>query len=183
MTNAAVNVEANAGEAASLYLARLQQGLKVPNSITMRVYSAAKKEKQKIGLLNHKHFDDEVYNRVLDEEQTFSMEQDFNPEDCDIALAADPAQGSDIERVQRAQAVLEEAKTQPSQVINLRLAYIDWLEAMKTPNIEELAPEPDPNAQDPQQQMMIAQMQMEERSRAESERPTIAGAEAGDGSG
>ena len=48
MANAAINVEANAGEAATLYLARLQQGLKVPNSITMRVYNAAQKEFNKI---------------------------------------------------------------------------------------------------------------------------------------
>tara|TARA_R110000822_G_scaffold65687_2_gene160794 strand:- start:182 stop:2323 length:2142 start_codon:yes stop_codon:yes gene_type:complete len=161
MTNAALNVEANAGEAASLYLARLQQGLKVPNSITMRVYSAAKKELKKIGILNHKHFDDAKYNKVLDEQNQFSMEQDFDPADCDTALVSDPSQGSDIERVQRAQTVLEEAKQQPQQIINLRLAYLEWLKAMKTPNIEELAPEPDPNAQDPQQQMMFAQMQME----------------------
>ena len=86
---------------------------------------------------------------------------DFNPDDCDVRMAADPAQGSDIERVQRAEAVLMEAKTQPQQVLNLRAAYVDWLEAMDCPNIEEIAPEPDPNAQDPQQQMMIAQMQME----------------------
>ena len=161
MTNASVDIEANPGDSASLHLARLQQGLKVPNSITMRVYSAAKKEFQKIGLLNYKHFDDEEYNRVLDEDTEHSMEQDFNPKDCDIVLVADPAQGSDIERIQRAQAILQEAKEQPSQVINLRLAYVDWLKAMKTPNIEELAPEPDPNAVDPQQQLMMAQMMME----------------------
>ena len=161
MTNAAVNVEANAGEASSLYLARLQQGLKVPNSITMRVYSAAKKELKKLGILNHKHFDDQKYNKVLDGELQVSMEKDFDPADCDTVLVSDPSQGSDIERVQRAQVILEEAKQQPQQIINLRLAYLEWLKAMKTPNIEELAPEPDPNAVDPQQQLMIAQMQME----------------------
>ena len=161
MTNASVNIESVPGEAAALYMARLKQGLKVPNSITMRVYSAAKKEKQKIALLNYKHHDSEKYNRVLDEEAEFNMEQDFNPKDCDVRMSADPAQGSDIERVQRAEAVLMEAKTQPQQVLNLRAAYVDWLEAMDHSNIEEIAPEPDPNAQDPQQQMMIAQLQME----------------------
>lgn len=161
MTNASVNIESMPGEAAALYMARLKQGLKIPNSITMRVYSAAKKEKQKIALLNYKHHDSEKYNKILDEEQDFNMEKDFNPDDCDVRLAADPAQGSDIERVQRAEAILVEAKTQPQQVINLRQAYVDWLEAMDHPSIEEIAPEPDPNAQDPQQQMILAQMQME----------------------
>jgi len=161
MTNASVNVESSPGEAAALYLARLKQGLKIPNSITMRVYSAAKREKQRIALLNHKHFDSEKYNKVLDDSQEFSMQADFNPKDCDIRMAADPAQGSDIERVQRAEAVLQQAKEQPQQILNLRTAYVDWLEAMDVPNIEELAPEPDPSAVDPQQQLMAAQMQME----------------------
>ena len=109
----------------------------------------------------HIQFDDELYNKVLDEPQQYSMEQDFNYEDCDIKLVADPSHGSDIERIQRAEAILQEAKIQPSQVLNLRAAYIEWLEALRASNIEELAPEPDPNAQDPNQQLMIAQMQME----------------------
>ena len=161
MTNASANIESVPGEAAALYLARLKQGLKVPNSITMRVYSAAKKEKEKIALLNFKHHDSEKYNKVIDEEGEFNMQSDFNPDDCDIRLVADPAQGSDVERMQRAEAVLIEAKTQPQQVLVLREAYVEWLDAMGHPNIDSIAPEPDPNAQDPMQQMMVAQMQME----------------------
>lgn len=165
MTNAATNIEANPGDAASLYLARLQQGLKVPNSITMRVYQCAEHEFKLIALLNHKHFDDEKYNRILDEEQRASMKRDFDPKDCDIRLVADPSQGSDIERVQRAQAVHQMAEVQTEQIINKRRATLDLLEVMKTPNIEELAPEPDPNAVDPMMQMMIAEKQMEAEMR------------------
>jgi hypothetical protein len=161
MANASVNVEAVQGEAAALYLARLQQGLKVPNSITMRVYSAAKKEKQKIALLNFKHFDDEFYNRVIDEDIQYSMKADFDPKDCDIVMAVDPANGSDIERIQRAETVLQEAKSQTQQVLNLRQAYLDYLNAIGHPDVDSIAPEPDPNAQDPMQQMMVAQMQMD----------------------
>jgi hypothetical protein len=167
MTNASVNIESFAGEAAALYYARLKQGLKVPNAIFMRVYSAAKKEAQKIALLNHKHFDDERYNRVLDGQQQVSMEQDFNPKDCDIGLSIDPSHGSDMERAQRAESVLLEAKTQPSQVLNLRQAYIDWLEALGHPNVEEIAPKPDPGAVDPTMQMILAEKQMEAELRQE----------------
>jgi len=163
MTNAAVNVEAQAGEAASLYLARLQQGLKIPNSIIMRVYDCAKKEFQKISKLNYKHYDDEKYNRVIDEDKSYSMEQDFNPEDCDIRMTADPTQGSDIERVQRAETVYQMAKDpqQPSQVINYRDSVLGVLEAMNVPNVDQLAPEPDPNQKDPMQELMIAQSMAE----------------------
>ena len=165
MTNAAMNVEASPGEAASLYMARLQQGLKVPNSIIMRVYESAKKELQKIATLNFKHYDDDKYNKIIDSDVQASMEDDFNPEDCDMRLVSDPTQGSDIERVQRAQAVYELASTQTQQVINYRQAVLDLLGAMNTPNIDELAPEPDPNAVDPMQQMFLAQQQMEAEMR------------------
>ncbi len=161
MTNAAVNVEAQPGEAASMYLAKLQQGLKVPNSIIMRVYECARREFSKIGLLNYKHFDDDKYNKVLDVDQTASMEKDFNPEDCDIRMTADPSQGSDIERAQRASAVYQMATNQTQQVINYREASLGLLEAMNTPDIETLAPEPDPNAVDSDRQLMLAGMQME----------------------
>ncbi len=161
MTNAASNAEAQPGEAASLYLARLQQSLKQPNSIVMRVCEGSKAEQQLIAEQNFKHFDDEKYNKVLDDEQAASMQDDYNPDTCDVRLVCDPAQGSDVERSARAQAVLEEAKTQPTPVINLRQAYIDWMEAMKVPNVEELAPEPDPNAVDPTQKLILAQQQAE----------------------
>ena len=169
MTNAAINVEAQAGEAASLYLAKLQQGLKVPNSIMMRVYSCARAEFKKIAALNYKHYDDDKYNRVLDLEESASMEKDFNPEDCDIRMVADPSQGSDIERAQRAQAVYMMANEQKQQVINYRESVIDLLEAMKTPNIEDLAPEPDPNAVDPMQQLFFAQQAAEMEMRKEDQ--------------
>jgi chaperonin GroES len=157
MTNASVNVESFPGEAAALYYARLKQGLKVPNAIFMRVYSAAKKESQKIALLNHKHFDDERYNRVLDDQQQASMANDFNPKDCDIGLSIDPSHGSDMERAQRAESVLLEAKTQPSQVLNLRQAYLEWLDALGHPDVESIAPEPDPNAVDPTMKLLMAE--------------------------
>ena len=156
MTNAATNVEAQAGEAATLYLAKLQQGLKVPNSIIMRVYSCAKSEFKKIAALNFKHYDDDKYNRVLDGESA-SMQTDFNPEDCDVRMTADPSQGSDIERTQRAHATLELATNQTQQVINYREAVLNVLRAMGTPDIDTLAPEPDPNAVDPMMQLMMAE--------------------------
>ena len=145
MTNAATNVEANQGEAASLYLARLEQGQKVPNSIIMRVHEAAKNEMVKIHALNYKHHDSERYNNVLDAEIKYIMEDDFNPDDCDIRLASDPSKGSDIERAARAEANLQLALTLSQsgmQIINVRQAVIDLMEANKTQNIENLVPEP-----------------------------------------
>lgn len=169
MTAASSTVEANSNMAASLYLAQLQQALKVPNSIIMRVYDGLKREQQKIGGLNFKHFSDEKYNRVIDDNQEASMQADFDPADCDVRLEADPSQGSDAERAARANAIWEEAKIDQSGMLNKREALLDWLKAMKTPNIEDLAPEPDPNAVDPTQKMILAQQQFEAELKKEDQ--------------
>lgn len=212
MTNSALNMETNSQEAAMMYLARLQQGLKVPNSIVMRVYDAAKDEFKKIAALNFKHYSNSKYNCVVQltpppepppqpqqqqpegqqgnppgpavgppptpegqppqppvqaaapaaapEPEEADMRADFNPDDCDIRLATDPSQGSDIERQQRADLVLQEAKTQPQQILNLREAYMNWLEALNVADIEGLAPPPS-NEPDPMQKLMMANMQRE----------------------
>lgn len=161
MANSAVNMDTHSQEAAMMYLARLQQGLKVPNSIVMRVYDAAKDEFKKIAALNFRHYSDMKYNKVIDAEEDFSMRDDFNPDDCDVRLAVDPSQGSDVERQQRAQMVMEEAKTDESGIINKRQAYLDWGKALGLLDLEMLMPEPDPNAKDPMQEIMIANMQRE----------------------
>lgn len=148
MTTAAYTIEANAGEAASLYLARLQQGLKGPNLIVMRVYGAQKKEFQKIGLLNYKNHDSEQYNRVLDLPQQANMQSDFNPEDCDIDLVADPSQGSDIEQVGKAQQVVDEGRKDMEltgrTAIDMRKAELRLFRALRIDDPEELLPEPEP---------------------------------------
>lgn len=161
MVTATADIAANPGEAQGLYLARLQQGLKQPNVVIMRIYGHAKKEFQAIFKLNEKHYSDDKYNRVLDEDKEYSMLADFGSDDCDIRLVADPSQGSDLERAARAGAILEEAKTQPSQVLNLREAYLNWLKVMQVPEetIEILAPEP--QGQDPMQALAMAEMAKE----------------------
>ncbi len=211
MTNSALNMETNSQEAAMMYLARLQQGLKVPNSIVMRVYDAAKDEFKKIAALNFKHYSNKKYNCVVQltpppepppeqaqqaqppqpgegpavgpvptpegqppappqavpapappaEPQEADMRADFNPDDCDIRLATDPSQGSDIERQQRADLVLQEAKSEAGgQILNLREAYMNWLEALNVADIEGLTPPPS-NEPSPQEKLMLANMQRE----------------------
>ena len=157
MTNSALNMDTNNQEAAMMYLARLQQGLKVPNSIVMRVYECAKREFKAIGLLNFKHHNTVKYNKVIDDPKEFNMRADFDPEDCDIQPAIDPSQGSDMERQQRADMVLEQAKTQPQAVLDLRAAYLQWLEALGYPEPEEMAPPPS-GEPDPMQKLMMADM-------------------------
>ena len=157
MTNAALNMDTNGQEAAIMYLTRLQQGLKVPNSIVMRVYECAKHEFKNIALLNYKHHNSDKYNRVLDGDVEYNMEADFNPEDCDVRLAIDPSQGSDVERQARADMLLQEAKEDQKGVMDARYAYLQWLDALGVPDPEAYAPQPS-GEPDPMQQLMIANM-------------------------
>lgn len=160
MTNAATNMDTNSQEAAIMYLTRLQQGLKVPNSIVTRVYAAAKEEFEKIALINFKHHDSTKYNRVLDEDAEYVMRNDFNPEDFDIAPAADPTQGTDVERMNRAALVWEEAKTDEKGIFAARAAALHFLESLNVPDPELIVPEPDPRPSK-MQQLMMAQTQWE----------------------
>lgn len=164
MTTAAYQVDGNPGEAASLYLARLQQALKNPNSIVMRVYGAQRKEFEKIALLNYKHHDSSYYNKVLDLGIEANMMADFNPEDCDIEMVADPSQGSDIERVGKAQTVVDQARADTAagipSPINIRQAEMDLFDALQIANVDELLPEPDPGPS-PQEQMLMEAQQAE----------------------
>lgn len=153
LTVSAYNVEANSGEAAQLYLARLQQGLKVPNTIVMRVYECATEEFRRIARLNYEHYDNEMYSNVIN--QPGNMQADFNYEDCDVTPVANPTQGSDIERIAKAQSVYEIALQ--SQDMNQYEAKKRLFEAMGVDNIEEVLPEPDPNYVDPMQSLLMQQ--------------------------
>ena len=120
------------------------------------MFNSSAEEFAKIKTLNFKHFDDEKYNRVLDEPQPHRMEPDFNPEDCDIGLARDPTQGSDIERSARSEAILVESKD--NQSINGREATLNWMDSIGVENPEVLVPEPQP---DPMQEAMVKDMAMQ----------------------
>ena len=159
MTDASSQVDASPNEAAALYLARLQQTLKRPNIIIMRVYNCAAKEFGLIFDLNYKHFSDDKYNRIIDDEVTQSMKADFNPKDCDIRLVADPSQGSDIERIARAETVLQNAKTEQQPITDMRRATKDYYNVLGVADVDVLVPEP--QGPDPMQAMMEQQQQLE----------------------
>jgi hypothetical protein len=92
------------------------------------------------------------------------MMADFNPDDCDIVMACDPSQGSDVERVGKAQTVVDQARQDtasglPSPV-NIRQAEMNLFEALQIDDVDELLPEPDPGPS-PQEKMMMEAQQKE----------------------
>jgi hypothetical protein len=161
MTSAAYAVEAHPGEAATLYLARLQQALKTPNTIIMRVYSAQRREYKKIALVNYEHFSDNKYNKVLDDQDEQSMQADFNPADCDIDLVADPSQGSEIERVAKAQNSYDAMMSQLAYgqtVFDQVLTTRNLLLAMGESNATALVPDPPTEPSEQEKLAMANQM-------------------------
>lgn len=128
-TSAAYNVEANPNEAASLYLARLQQALKVPNAVMARVIRGVSKEFKIISNLIYRYGDNDHYGVVLDEENV-DIQKDFNPDTCNVQPTADLSHGSDVERMARASAALETSLNPMLEgVANKHEAFKDWVEA------------------------------------------------------
>lgn len=149
ITTGASNVEVNQGQAASLYIAQLQQALKTPTAIMIRLYSGYSKEFRRIYDLISMYMEDEDYQEILNQDQA-SVDADFEDESLDVTTTADPTQGSEQERLAKAQALLDEAKEAP-QIANLHAAYKQYFETLGYPDsvTEKVFPTPDPNQKDP----------------------------------
>ncbi len=193
MAIASFSVEANPGEAASLYLARLQQALKAPNTMTWRVMRGLTKELKKLQKLFYKYGSNEDYNRVLDDYEiipaqeapppqpgqppqpgtpqqsrpvTHDIRRDFDYRDCDILPTADPSQGSEIERAMKVQAIDQMSDRPYAQgVLNGRELVKRNLESMNEPDIETLMPPPATPQPDPLLEQQKAYMEMERQFR------------------
>lgn len=129
--------QAGPNEPVGTALARLEQGMKVFNGIYKRIYRSLKSEFKKLAKLNRDYMDDEYYFRVLDIEQV-AIRQDYNEKDLDIVPVADPGQGTDVQRMAKANALLQ-MKGAPG-VDNWQIVR-NYLEAIKIENIEEIQPE------------------------------------------
>lgn len=64
-TTASQSMDVSAGEAATLYLARLQQALKVPNAITSRVYNSLTAEFLRIDDLMKRYMPEDKYKGII----------------------------------------------------------------------------------------------------------------------
>lgn len=129
--------QAGPNEPVGTMLARIEQGMKVFNGIHKRIYRSLKSEFKKLAKLNRDYMDDEYYFRVLDIEQV-ALREDYNDKDLDVVPVADPNQGTDIQRLAKARALME-VSTAPGvetwQVIH------NYLKAIKIDNIDQIHPE------------------------------------------
>lgn len=151
MTTAGQGMEGFAGEAAEMYLARLQQSLVTPNSIMVRVFNGVTKEINRIYEIMQSYLGQEEYTELTGDPQA-DWSADF-ADNVEISTTADPSQGSEHERIARAKIIYDESKMAP--YLNGRAAAEDYFSAIGVKDLERILPAPQPNEPDPIQMMQM----------------------------
>lgn len=158
--------EQGQNETATTTMARLEQGLKVFSAIYKRIYRSLKQEFGKIYALNKKYLPEQVYFRVLDEEEAVAR-NDYD-DSLDVVPVADPSVVTAAQRMAQAQALLQFAN---DPFINQKEIRKRYLEALQIEGLETLItdpPQPPPDPKDAELQLKAAQMQVDaEKIKAE----------------
>lgn len=149
---------------ATTTLALIEQGLKVFGSIYKRTHRALKKEFKKLQRLNFLFTTPEEYNNVLDLPERFSPQRDYDMKDCDVYPVSGTADVSDVQRLIKAQGLLELV----GRGLNDLEIYSNYLRAMQVEDWQKYLPKeqpPDPKIEIERAKMQIemAKVQQEER--------------------
>lgn len=131
-------------------LALIDQGMQFFTAIYKRVHRAFKAELQIHARLNHENLTPEEYNVFFDDPgQQFDPQADFDGIDRDISPATDPSASSKMQKVAKAELILNWAKENP--IANQEEANRRFLEAVDTEDIDKLIQKQEP---DPLMQML-----------------------------
>lgn len=162
--------EGTANQPATTTLALIEQGQKVMTGIFKRIHRAFGQELRCLRTLNRDYLDEEEYFQLNDSEDEAVRigREDYEDRDLDVIPVSDPGQISDMQKVMRAQAMMENFNGDP--LINQRQIREDFLTAIGAKDIpryfEVPPPQPDP--------MMIADA---ESKAADAEQKTAGAAE------
>lgn len=135
--------EIPANTPATTILAVIEEGQKVYSRIYKRVFNSLKEELRKIYYLNKMYGDPEDYAEFQDDPDA-ELHKDYNFRDRDIAPVAAPEVSSDMQRLVRANGLVDLAETGTGQAggLDARVVVRNYLEATHQTNIEELQPPP-----------------------------------------
>jgi chaperonin GroES len=156
---------------ATTTMATVEQGMKVFTAIYKRLFRALKKEYQKLYRLNRLYLDPREYFVVLDGGQTGEVYQkDYEGDETDIRPAADPQAVSEIQKLAKAQGLLElvQLGTVNKQEVTKRV-----LEAMNQENIPvlmQVEPQVDPEIAKVQAEMQMKQQEAQMKMQFEKEK-------------
>ena len=137
---------------ATTTLALIEQGMAQFTAAYKRIWRALKSEFRLIADINAQTVQPQEYNGFHDEEVMFDPAQEYSLADMDIQPVADPNAVTRMQEMGRAQFLMQLAE---NGMIDPAAAAQRALTAANIPDIEELAPKPDP------MQQQIAQMQMQ----------------------
>ena len=147
--------------AATTVLAMVEQGMKVYNAISKRLYKALQKEIIKVFNINKQYLTNKKYQAILDDELA-DVKTDFDLSTYDIVPVANPAMASDAQRLARAQAIMALPTLDPQAASQYYLESLQLEESV----IQKLLPPKDPNAPPPPEvQKLMAEV---ERTSAEA---------------
>lgn len=112
----------DANQTATTTLALIEQGMKVFTAIYKRIYLSLKREFKLLYRLNAEHLDDQTYFNVLDEEEAIAR-QDYQEGNYDVCPVADPRLVTDMQKLARAQLLLQFADDPYHDPMEVRRRY------------------------------------------------------------
>ena len=145
---------------ATTIMSMIQQSGKMFSAVQKRLHRSMGLEYRKIFRLNRKFLDMEHYFRVIDEEAVVYRE-DYDEAEMDIMPIADPSISSDIQRMKRTEAL---AGFMDAPGVNKREVLKRVFDELGIANIDQILPEPDPNAPPPIEVIEI-QSEIDERGK------------------
>lgn len=128
-------------QTATTTLALIEQGMKVFTAVYKRIFRSLKREYALLAGINARYVSPEQYNQLLDEEQPADPRRDFAAADMDIQPVADPESVTRMQEMAKAQLLLEMAG---DGLVDKGVAASRILEAAAIPDVDELAPKPNP---------------------------------------
>ncbi len=131
-------------QTATTTLALIEQGMMVFTAAYKRLFRSLKREFALMARVNAKTVRPEVYNLLHDGEQPIDPSKDFDLADLDIMPIADPAQVTNMQKLAKAQLLMELV---PMGIIDPRVSTNRILEAAGIQDRAELVPEPDPQVE------------------------------------
>ena len=156
LMNSVWAIEPLANEAASMYLARIKQGAKVPNAQVGRFCDGLTWELELLYNAVYKYGSNEEYTNVLDRQA--DIKADFDPKNMDVMPNANPQQGSEAERMAKAQLVFDASQVEMGQGLhNTRKVYGDYYNAVGVEDVDSILP-PQEGPTDFEKQQAEAQM-------------------------
>jgi chaperonin GroES len=160
MTGQALPQNSPSGSTAELS----QNGLKVFNSISLRLYRSLKKEFKNIFCLDREYADQQQYFNYSDS-QLAVYEQDFEDESLDICPVANPQMDSSAQKMLQANSLLLLMQN-PSVLpfLNIPGALIEYFRSLgvKEESITQLVVVPDPNNQKPSPEEVANQIEAQQ---------------------